>query len=699
MKKEFEEYNKKYFRNIQFIYDFLDKIGMEKSLEELKNESKINYIKDYDSYFLDNTNYDSDNNINNNENDDLSDDFDINYTFLNQCIKNMNNSILCKAIDNFENILKIEIEKKNQEDEIDKKDFGNENFYINNNNFVRKKEHIYPYEDTEEKRDKQSCNKEDLESEYMNIKNYNRKEDKSEIMIDNEVEEIYYVKKNENLKATFPKFMNNQFNETKENFINDKHLGKDESSFYIHSFKNENEMNVDNYNGKLKNDDLKYSQNEYNDNIKEKCISDNMNYWDNYFSCEREICKELKVKYNNNSINKEKNDKSYSETSNILTVKYIDIYNTYTEKDRKNENIIFFKKFLPILLLVGYSDNRVKLFMVLYEKKNDNENNIEECIHMNKELDNILLSSPVMYIDINYKDNLVIVSSMNGEIYLCKINMNCIINLANIVELNNSVDDIVKNIKRDVKYISIIKNFKYHNKYSIKCKFNEDYSLFCSISNDKNLIIYEKIIDDNMSSVFYEKKKIIGLPEIPTSFLWIKENNGKESIIVSMLNSNNIIFLNSKNYNIENKVYLFDIGEKYNILNLAYNKKKNILVVCTDTSKILVYSFMKKSIIKKIYGCVLNSLSFPTIELDINGNNIYVTSDDKINGTYILIFDIKSGNIINNINNGYKIRCFQLLKKFICPFYNKINSNDIEENKKSLLVLGSFDKKIHFYSN
>ncbi|CRH02617.1 conserved Plasmodium protein, unknown function [Plasmodium relictum] len=675
MKKEFEEYNKKYFRNIQFIYDFLDKNGMEKSLEELKNESKINYIKKYDEYFLDNVNYDSDNDIESDENDDLSDDFYIDHTFLNQVINNMNNSILCKAIDNFESTLKVKTEKINKENKINEKDFSNENSHLSINNFIQKKEHLCLYENTEEKGDKS----------YINMGNNIK------------IEETCSLKKNANLKVICPEFINNEFNITKENFVNDTKLDEDESRSCLHPSKLENEININIYDEKLKNSNLNDSKNEYSDKIKEKYINNNINNWDNYFTYEREIYKRLKVKYINDTINKEKDKKSF-ETSNILTVKYIDVYNMYAYENMKYDDVIFFKVFFPILILVGYSDNHVKLFITFYEK-NDNGSNTEECIHMYKELDNILLNSPIMYIDINYKDNLFIVSTMNGEIYLCEINMNCIINLTKHVELNHSVDDIVKNIKRDEKYISIIKKFKYHNKYSIKCAFNDNYSLFCSISNDKNLIIYEKIKDDNISSISYEKRKIIGLPEIPTSTIWLREDNDKESIIISMLNSNHVIFLNSKNFNIENKVYLFDLKEKYNILNLAYNKKKKILVLCTDTSKIFVYSLIKKSIIKEIYGCVLNSLSFPTIELDISGSNIYVTSDDKVNGTYILIFDIKSGNIINNINNGYKIRCFQLLKNYICPFSNKIDSNNIRENKKSLLVLGSFDKKIHFYSN
>lgn len=369
------------------------------------------------------------------------------------------------------------------------------------------------------------------------------------------------------------------------------------------------------------------------------------------------------------------------------------------------------------------------------ENEQGAKNKKDEChndnhIYLYQQLEHISLGSPVMHIDINYQDNLFIASTMNGDICICQINMKEIEDIKNkLIETNDLNHD--TKIKNDNPYMFLKDVLKYHMKYSIQCLFNEDYSLFCSIANDKNLIIYEKIVANNKrnekiddicsnninNNIYddkpnytYEKKKIIGLPDTPTNMLWVKHNN-KEIIIISMLNSNHIIFLNSSNYLIENKLYLFDLSkennneheesknEKHNILALHYHKKKNILVICTDTSKIFVYSFKEESIIKTIYGCVLNSLSFPTIQINISGNFIYVTSEDKVHGTYILIFDIKSGNIINTINNGFKIRCFQLLKNYICPSTFNVNSNNIDTNKKTLLILGSFDKKLHFYSN
>lgn len=175
-----------------------------------------------------------------------------------------------------------------------------------------------------------------------------------------------------------------------------------------------------------------------------------------------------------------------------------------------------------------------------------------------------------------------------------------------LIETNDLNHD--TKIKNDNPYMFLKDVLKYHMKYSIQCLFNEDYSLFCSIANDKNLIIYEKIVANNKrnekiddicsnninNNIYddkpnytYEKKKIIGLPDTPTNMLWVKHNN-KEIIIISMLNSNHIIFLNSSNYLIENKLYLFDLSkennneheesknEKHNILALHYHKKKNI---------------------------------------------------------------------------------------------------------------------------
>ncbi|GAW83570.1 hypothetical protein, conserved [Plasmodium gonderi] len=775
MKKEFKEYNEKYFRNIQFIYDFLEKVGMKNSLEVLKNESKINYVKEYDKYFLENyTNCNSgdevdtcDNNaaesLSNNRNgnlsdaqsDNLSDDLEIDQDFFIHTIDKMNNSVLCKAIDSFENTVKSSNSINKQLNENEKKEdvsyTPKGTFCINRDIFADYKishTSLPGDKDVITKNEKQSdeCNEDIIKDDDTNqdskVNSCEKREEMSKPHNDNEnckIKDVCTLKKiSENMKDMstvtkrnfkFPQLGNgnipigiktkldltrygkSNFKVVENALKNKENIVKDKRNINIFPYNFEGENDTDLFNEKGKLCTLHSEKSIYLNG--ESCKSGITNgtvvkggkdedSWDNYFTYEREICKELKVKYMSSSTrkNEESNsdDNYIGSASNILVLKYIDIYNLDTCQNMRFENIIFFKNFFPILVLVGHADGNVKLLLILYEKS-DNEKNSEECIHICKELDHLSLSSPIMYIDINYKDNIFIVSTMNGDIYICKINMNNLSILTENVELNQSIDDIKNNVKTDEKYISIVRNLTYHNKYSIKCVFNEDYSLFCSIANDKNLIIYEKIICENELSVIYEKKKVIGLPEIPTSVLWVKENNIKETIIISMLNSNNILCINSKTYNIENKIYLFDELEKYNILNLEYNKIKNILVICTDTSIIFVYSFIKKSIIRKIYGCVLNSLSFPTIEVDINGNNIYITSDDKANGTHILIFDIKSGNIIDVINNGYKIRCFQLLKSYICPFSSETNSNNIEENKKSLLILGSFDKKIHFYSN
>ncbi|SBT80874.1 conserved Plasmodium protein, unknown function [Plasmodium malariae] len=699
MKKEFAEYNKKFFRNIQFIYDFLDKIGMKSSLEELKKESKINYVKEYDKYiFEDATNYNSDDETNSNDclNDNLSDELDIDYSFFIHTIDKMHNSILCKAIDNFESTLKQKNKSNININEDEKKDnicSEYNNFYLNNDYFpyCNEKEHPIKVGDNEIEKKKEeynNCNEDNLEKENKNIQIYDKKNDKEGRSKENNntIFNDSCVLRKIGEKVKDISAQNCNLNDTKCRSNTNEDSTKQNST-----------------------EDIKE---------KSKLLKNETHNWDKYFTYEREISKKLKVKYINNAVDNKNEanngeDISLEAASNILVIKYIDIYNMDTCKNMRFENIIFFKIFLPILILVGYADGNVKLFLTLYEK-GDNENNLEECVHLCKELYSISLGSPIMFIDINYKDDIFIVSTMHGDVYICHINMNNISMLIKYIELKNSIDEIKNNIKGDQKYISIMKTLKYHNKYSIKCLFNDDYAFFCSIANDKNLIIYEKIVNKIEASVTYEKKKVIGLPEIPTSVLWVKENNdnygnsnsngsnifnNKETIVVSMLNSNNILFINSKTFNIENKIYLFDSTEKYNILNLEYNKNKNILVICTDTSIIFVYSLIKKTIIRKIYGCVLNSLSFPTLEVDINGNNIYVTSEDSTNGSHILIFDIKSGNIIDVINNGYKIRCFQLLKSYICPFSNETNSNNIEENKKSLLILGSFDKKIHFYSN
>ncbi|KAI4834910.1 WD repeat-containing protein [Plasmodium brasilianum] len=764
MKKEFAEYNKKFFRNIQFIYDFLDKIGMKSSLEELKKESKINYVKEYDKYiFEDATNYNSDDETNSNDclNDNLSDELDIDYSFFIHTIDKMHNSILCKAIDNFESTLKQKNKSNININEDEKKDnicSEYNNFYLNNDYFpcCNKKEHSIKVGDNEIEKKKEeynNCNEDNLEKENRNIQIYDKKNDKEGRSKENnntifndscvlrkigeKVKDISALSRN-NMKL--PLDLNTKLHmdvtvtphiDVEKKSSNEVKLTKEKRSINNFPYKFENENNSDMNNKKVKNcnlNDTKCRSNTNEDSTKQnstedikkksKLLKNETHNWDKYFTYEREISKKLKVKYINNAVDNKNEanngeDISLEAASNILVIKYIDIYNMDTCKNMRFENIIFFKIFLPILILVGYADGNVKLFLTLYEK-GDNENNLEECVHLCKELYSVSLGSPIMFIDINYKDDIFIVSTMHGDVYICHINMNNISMLIKYIELKNSIDEIKNNIKGDQIYISIMKTLKYHNKYSIKCLFNDDYAFFCSIANDKNLIIYEKIVNKIEESVTYEKKKVIGLPEIPTSVLWVKENNdnygnsnsngsniynNKETIVVSMLNSNNILFINSKTFNIENKIYLFDSTEKYNILNLEYNKNKNILVICTDTSIIFVYSLIKKTIIRKIYGCVLNSLSFPTLEVDINGNNIYVTSEDSTNGSHILIFDIKSGNIIDVINNGYKIRCFQLLKSYICPFSNETNSNNIEENKKSLLILGSFDKKIHFYSN
>ncbi|CAA9990981.1 conserved Plasmodium protein, unknown function [Plasmodium knowlesi strain H] len=773
MKKEFKEYNEKNFRNIQFIYDFLDKTGMKNSVEALKNESKINYVRDYDKYFLENgSKYEADEYTNNPDekvadnssnvpsdnrsdslSDNLSDDFEIDRDFFIHTIEKMKNTALCKAIDIFECALKssnssCKDAKEKEKKKMDSAEKGNcfqngetfpdyKNFFTESSgdNFVgMKKEH-------------NAYSQDNVQNDCTNIGEYIGISDKIENQTKGDMDNHSRKAKDgcilkklaENLKdisslsknhLKFPSSIDGKLRAG----VSSKHdltpTGKpndevDENTSKYEAMLDQEKSSIGNFPYMFESVEGAYSscekgKNYYLSGKKSKSMNGeggrtvpnnagtdshnarDVQNWDSFFTYEREICRELKVKYSGGAKGKNENnngdDNYIGSTSNILVVKYVDIYNLDTCQNMRFENIIFFKHFFPILLLVGYADGNVKLLLILYEKS-DNENNAEECIHIIKELDHLSLSSPIMFIDINYKDNIFIVSTMNGDIFICKINMSNLSILTENVELNHSIDDIKKNVRTDERYISIIRNLTYHNKYSIKCVFNQDYSLFCSIANDKNLIIYEKITSENDMSVIYEKKKVIGLPQVPTSVLWVKENNNKEMIITSMLSSNHVLCINSKTYNVVDKIYLFEETDKYNILNLEYNKNKNILVICTDTSIIFVYSFISKSIIRKIYGCVLNSLSFPTIEVDINGNNIYITSDDKANGTHILIFDIKSGNIIDAINNGYKIRCFQLLKSYICPFSSETNSNNIEENKKSLLILGSFDKKIHFYSN
>ncbi|SCQ17007.1 conserved Plasmodium protein, unknown function [Plasmodium ovale] len=744
MKKEFEEYNKKYFRNLQFIYDFLEKVGMKNSLNELRNESKINYVKEYDKYFLENyinchsyegissdrgdtvvngnVNVDSDGNrsesgyrdsSDNCEGDDLSDDADIDKPLFMHTIDRMNNCILCKAIDTYESALK---KNKNEEKDYTSQkgeETSNEcgTWYVNKDlPASHQKDRI------DNLRDGKMLNK-------KKKKIYIKEGDTYKIGIDSDrtsklKNSLVLGKMRKSLKGV-PFLGINSINlPVPQNGKLPMDVGKkllkeavlsQYRSINSFPFPLENKNGIDLCGGREGKDGC------YKEGIeKESCCegkSDQLpkretHNWDNYFTYDREICRELKVKYIGSPDGKNKirsGSYNYAEiSSNILSVKYIDIYNMETCKNMRFENTIFFKKIFPILLLVGYTDGNVKLFLILYEK-GENENNMEECIHICKELDYVSLNSPVMYIDINYKDSMFISSTMNGDIYICQVNMRSISLLTKFIEINNSIDDIKNNVKGDEKYINIMKKLTYHKKYSLKCVFNDDYTLFCSIGNDKNLIVYEKAVGENETPATYEKKKVIGLPEIPTSVLWIggrggssgcdsacsndgngfnnsSGDNDRERIVTSMLNSNHVLLINSKTYSIEEKIHLFDETEKYNILSLEYNK-------------------LSKSIIRKIYGCVLNSLSFPTMEIDINGNNIYITSDDNANGNHILIFDIKSGNIIDVINNGYKIRCFQLLKSYICPFSNETNSNNIEENKKSLLILGSFDKKIHFYSN
>ncbi|KYN97999.1 hypothetical protein PGSY75_1218900 [Plasmodium gaboni] len=670
MRKEFIEYNKKYFRNIQFVYDFLNKIGMKNSLNELKKESKIDYIEDYDLYFLDQNNQDisDDENIRDEEEED--EDFeDIDKTFFIYTMNKMNNSILCKAIDLFDQDMKDKYAHLQNVHKVknmnDKRSDMYENYNINNNN-------------------------------NNNDDNYS---------INNFDEYMYQTDQNNSLTIPFMK-------EKKENIF----LSNDNKEYECLKLNNTNIVTQ------------KVNMKSYN--------------WDTYFTQEKEIYKKLNVTIVHNDISNNINDK-VNKPSNILCIKYIDIYYKQNYKHINSENIIFFQRFFPLFLLVGYANGSINLFLIIYENKkkakeqngNNDINEKEEYhndynIYLYQQLEHISLGSPVMHIDINYQDNLFIVSTMNGDICICQINMNKIESIKNKFIQTNDLN-LDTTINNDNPYMFLKDILKYHMKYSIQCLFNEDYSLFCSIANDKNLIIYEKIVSNNKmnkntddiysnnnnnniyddtTNYTYEKKKIIGLPDIPTNILWVKHNN-KEVIIISMLNSNHIIFMNSANYIIENKLYLFDLNkdnknendesknEKHNILALDYHKNKNILVICTDTSKIFVYSFKEESIIKIIYGCVLNSLSFPTIQIDISGNFIYVTSEDKVHGTYILIFDIKSGNIINTINNGFKIRCFQLLKNYICPSIDDVNSNNIDANKKALLILGSFDKKLHFYSN
>ncbi|EDL47557.1 hypothetical protein, conserved [Plasmodium vivax] len=809
MKKEFKEYNEKYFRNLQFIYDFLDKIGMKNSVEALKNESKINYVKEYDKYFLEEgSNQDADedvstldeegadnlsnipsgnrsgnlhdnlsgnlsDNLSDSLSDNLSDDLEIDRAFFIHTIEKMKNTVLCKAIDSFESALRSSISsgKNGREKEKKKTDSAEKgNGFQNRDTFPDyKKSFTAPAGDNRVgmKKEHNACSQDSVQNDGTNrgerVGISDKREDESKRDVDNDsskakdacilkkvaenVKDISSVAKNHlkfplSVNGKLPAGVGSKLDltlngkpsvEVDENAPkNEAKLGQEKRSIdnFPYNFESVEGAHWPSEKGKgcylsgkksksLNGESSKAATGKAatgkaatNNAATNNAISNragtasldarDVHNWDSYFTYEREICRELKVKYGGAEKGKSESnngdDNYIASASNILVVKYVDIYNLDTCQNMRFENIIFFKNFFPILLLVGYADGNVKLFLILYEKS-DNEHNAEECIHICKELDHLSLSSPIMFIDINYKDNIFIVSTMNGDIYICKININHLSILTENVELNQSMDDIKNQVKTEERYISIIRNLTYHNKYSIKCVFNEDYSLFCSIANDKNLIIYEKITSENEMSVIYEKKKVIGLPEIPTSVLWVKENHNKEMIITSMLSSNHVLCINSKTYNVDGKIYLFDEADKYNILNLEYNKNKNILVICTDTSIIFVYSFVSKSIIRKIYGCVLNSLSFPTIEVDINGNNIYITSDDKANGTHILIFDIKSGNIIDVINNSYKIRCFQLLKSYICPFSSETNSNNIEENKKSLLILGSFDKKIHFYSN
>ncbi|ANQ10860.1 Uncharacterized protein PCOAH_00055030 [Plasmodium coatneyi] len=778
MKKEFKEYNEKNFRNIQFIYDFLDKTGMKNSVEALKNESKINYVKEYDKYFLENgSKYDAEEDTNtpdeevedNSSNvpsdnrsdspsDNLSDDLEIDRDFFFHTIEKMKNTVLCKAIDNFESALKSSSKssknvRQKEKEKTDSTQKGNnfqngDNFpgYISSftapsrdNRVGMKKEHNACSQDSMQNdrtnRDEHVDISEKIEDESKSDMDNDSSKAKHGCILKNVAENVKDISSVSRNHLKFPLSVNGKLrsgvSSKRDLTLNGKPSGEvDENAPQGEAKLGQEKSSIDNFpykyesaegacwsseKGKsscLSGKKSKSLSGECAKAVNNKAASSNtgtdnhnakdVHNWDSFFTYEREICRELKVKYSGGPKGKNENnngdDNYIGSTSNILVVKYIDIYNLETCQNMRFENIIFFKNFFPILLLVGYADGNVKLLLILYEKS-DNENNSEECIHIVKELDHMFLSSPIMYIDINYKDNIFIVSTMNGDIFICKINMKNLSLLTENVELNHSIDDIKNHVKTGERYISIIRNLTYHNKYSVKCVFNEDYSLFCSIANDKNLIIYEKITSESDMSVIYEKKKVIGLPEIPTSVVWVKENNNKEMIITSMLSSNHILCINSKTYNVVGKIYLFNETDKYNILNLEYNKNKNILVICSDTSIIFVYSFVSKTIIRKIYGCVLNSLSFPTMEVDINGNNIYITSDDKANGTHILIFDIKSGNIIDAINNGYKIRCFQLLKSYICPFSSETNSNNIEENKKSLLILGSFDKKIHFYTN
>ncbi|ETB61670.1 hypothetical protein YYC_01514 [Plasmodium yoelii 17X] len=749
MKKQLEEYNKKYFRNIQFIYDFLDKIGMKNSLRELRNESKINYVKEYDDYFLENElNYFTDNKSSS-EDDEESDDSidyqDINPELFFHTINQMNNSILCKAIDSFEIGLKNRSKEIKNEAENNNIDNDKKNEYqncqtiknnIRNSTTIADSDIIFNH--VKEQND--SMNKINFQKIKENVKLSEKLDDIKKSDITNSKNEENFLKNIiENVKdSPFPNLnalnlpiYENYKNSitTTEKILDCKSINKDQNSTInnlssnsnIQNYKSlANEKREEHYTSIQKEErdiiTCKTEQKEKNNNEINGNRNDSTYNWDNYFSNEKSISKEVKIKYISSNPtttpanitpetqkNEKKNDE-HTGKSNILFVKYIDIYNIDKYKNSKFENVIFFNVFFPIIILVGYADGSIKLLFIIYEK---NQNKFEECMHICKGLDEISLGSPIMYIDINYKDNIFITSTMSGQIYICHIDIQKINKLTDIIEGNNSIDNIKNNIKGDTKYINIIKKLAYHNGYSSKCLFNYNSFFFCSIANDKNLIIYEKIKDENSDlSPIYDKKKIIGLPETPTSVLWIYTNNiddndnkNKELIAVSMLNSNHILLINSETYCIEDKIYLFDSTEKYNILNLEYNRKKNIIIICADTSTIFVYSILKKEIIKKIYGCVLNSLSFPTMEMDINGNNIYITSDDYTNGTHILIFDIKSGNMIDSINNGYKIRCFRLLKSYICPFLDDQSSKNVEENKKALLILGSFDKKIHFFSN
>lgn len=692
MSSQFKKYHKKFFRNVQIVYEFLEKTGMQNSLNALIEESCINYLSYYGNHYLDmygNTELSEeeeeqeDNDLSENSKDDET---DLDEDFLTKTLHSMNDSVLSMAVDHFEDMLSKRKEQEEQKeiDLEDSKEITEIEEDVNLHNGEKNKE-IYSMLDND------SYEKKTFDEIFEKLRRY---------MEEKEIKE----KREEVTDTTYVEFI-------EDPMINGLPNGKD--------------FNLKPSLHKVETPSM-YKEKEKRKYTENKDIDE----WDEFFTQEREICKKLKTNYTSIINDYSKESFINSNNSKTLCIRYINIYDEFVNDAKKesfDDHILLYKRIFPISLVTGTSDNYIKLIFLLFEKKH--ENNLEECMHMSEDIEVSLLSSPIMYIDINYKNELCIVSTMNGEIYLFSINLIYIKELLQPLRYMESIESALNHIKKknteeSRSMLSILHIYKDHIRYSLKCSFNDDCSLFASIGNDKNLNIYEyQEKPENSDTACYEKVKTIGLPEVPTCFLWVQDSskekkefnekeklqNGihkktsslkKEYIVVSMLNSNHILFLNSKNYIVEDKIYLFQENEKYNLLYISYNKKKHIIVVCTDTSKIFVYSLKKRKIIKEIYGCVLSSFSFPTMELNTQGNNIYVTSDDKVHGTYILIFDIKSGNIINKINNEFKIRCFSLFDYHITSMENEETlDNIIDQNKKIFLFLGSFDKKIHFYSN